>query len=216
MKTNHALSVGSALSSLAFIGCYSLHLLTPTHGFLIPTVALPTRFGITTTPITSTTSIQMGIMEDFMSGKDDSIRENANEEYIVELNKRVDSINDMEAVIEELEDEELVAKSAEFRKRLAGGEDINGKILEEAFAVVREAAWRVLELRHYDVQILGGLILHDGRLAEMATGEGKTLVSTLPCYINALTGKSAFIITVNDYLAKRDMKRWDKFIDFWV
>jgi len=213
MKTNNALSVGSALSSLIVaVGYYS----TQVNGFLIPPVAIPTRFGITpTTPSSSTTtSIQMGIMEDFMSGKDDSIRENANEEYITALNKRVDSINNMEAVIEELEDEDLVAKSVEFRKRLSEGEDINGKILEEAFAVVREAAWRVLELRHYDVQLLGGLILHDGRLAEMATGEGKTLVSTLPCYINALTGKSAFIITVNDYLAKRDMEKMGQIYRF--
>jgi len=70
-------------------------------------------------------------------------------------------------------------------------------------------------MRHYDVQLTAGIILHDGRLAEMATGEGKTLVSTLPCYLNALTGRSAFIITFNDYLARRDMRRWGKFTDFW-
>ncbi|KAL3908321.1 MAG: hypothetical protein SGILL_008526, partial [Bacillariaceae sp.] len=120
---------------------------------------------------------------------------------------RVDTINKLEATIEELDDDELQAKTEEFRQRLRKGEDIDGKILEEAFAVVREAAWRVLELRHYDVQLIGGMILHDGNLAEMATGEGKTLVSTLPAYLNALTGKTSFVITVNDYLAKRDMEK---------
>jgi len=124
------------------------------------------------------------------------------------VQKRVERINALEATIEELGDDELQAKTQEFRERLAKGEDINGPILEEAFAVVREAAWRVLEMRHYDVQIMGGLILHDGRLAEMATGEGKTLVSTLPCYLNSLLdGKSSYVITVNDYLARRDMEK---------
>lgn len=151
--------------------------------------------------------IQMGIMEEFMAGTDKETRKKENDKYLETLDKRVEAINALEPAIEDLGDEELVAKTAEFRQRLKGGEDINGPILEEAFAVVREAAWRVLEQRHYDVQIMGGLILHDGRLAEMATGEGKTLVSTLPCYINALTGQSAFVITVNDYLAKRDMEK---------
>lgn len=149
----------------------------------------------------------MGFMEEFMTGRDDETRRAANEQYLATLQKRVDRINDLEPTIEELGDEDMIAKTAEFRKRLASGEDINGPILEEAFAVVREAAWRVIEQRHYDVQIMGGLILHDGRLAEMATGEGKTLVSTLPCYINALTGSSSFVITVNDYLARRDMEK---------
>eukprot|EP00559_Dactyliosolen_fragilissimus_P006822 CAMPEP_0184870714 /NCGR_PEP_ID=MMETSP0580-20130426/38518_1 /TAXON_ID=1118495 /ORGANISM="Dactyliosolen fragilissimus" /LENGTH=943 /DNA_ID=CAMNT_0027372957 /DNA_START=312 /DNA_END=3143 /DNA_ORIENTATION=+ len=149
----------------------------------------------------------MNIMEDFLAGTDNAKRDGDNKNYLEKLQLRVDKINSLEPDIEELGDEELLAKTNEFRSRLKDGEDINGKILEEAFAVVREAAWRVLEQRHYDVQILGGLILHDGRLAEMATGEGKTLVSTLPCYINALTGKSAFVITVNDYLAKRDKEK---------
>lgn len=150
----------------------------------------------------------MSFLEEFMTGRDTETRKKENEKYLTQLQKRVDRINALEAQIEELDDEELQAKTAEFRKRLVEeGEDINGPILEEAFAVVREAAWRVIEQRHYDVQLLGGLILHDGRLAEMATGEGKTLVSTLPCYINALTGKPSFVITVNDYLARRDMEK---------
>jgi len=147
-------------------------------------------------------------LEDMMSSSDDDTRESDNKKYLKGLQKRVEAINGLEPQIEDLGDDELVAKTDEFRKRLINGEDINGKIIEEAFAVVREAAWRVLELRHYDVQMLGGLILHDGRLAEMATGEGKTLVSTLPAYINALIdGRSSFIITVNDYLARRDMEK---------
>jgi len=155
----------------------------------------------------SNSKLMMGIMEDFLAGTDNENRRKNNENYLAGLDKRVKAINDLEPEIEDLGDDELMAKTDEFRKRIQGGEDINGPIVEEAFAVVREAAWRVLEQRHYDVQLLGGLILHDGRLAEMATGEGKTLVSTLPCYLNSLTGKSAFVITVNDYLAKRDMEK---------
>eukprot|EP00804_Cyclotella_cryptica_P005226 CCRYP_018887-RD/>CCRYP_018887-RD protein AED:0.40 eAED:0.40 QI:0/-1/0/1/-1/0/1/0/446 len=132
----------------------------------------------------------------------------SNAAYLSTLQTRVENINGLEATIEELSDDELAAKTVEFRSRIANGEDVNGKLLEEAFAVVREAAWRVLEQRHYDVQLLGGLILHDGRLAEMATGEGKTLVSTLPCYVNALINRGpAMVITVNDYLARRDMEK---------
>ena len=149
----------------------------------------------------------MGVVEEFITSRDSETRKGLNDEYLAKLQKRVEKINEMESTIEELGDEDMIAKTAEFRERLAKGEDINGPILEEAFAVVREAAWRVIEQRHYDVQLLGGLILHDGRLAEMATGEGKTLVSTLPCYINALTGAPSFVITVNDYLARRDMEK---------
>lgn len=149
----------------------------------------------------------MGVVEEFITSRDSETRKGLNDEYLAKLQKRVENINKLEPTIEELGDEDMIAKTAEFRERLAKGEDINGPILEEAFAVVREAAWRVIEQRHYDVQLLGGLILHDGRLAEMATGEGKTLVSTLPCYINALTGAPSFVITVNDYLARRDMEK---------
>lgn len=160
-------------------------------------------------PSPSSTSLpsSMGFVEEFMTGRDDATRKSENDKYLSTLNGRVERINGLEAEIEELGDDELIAKTSEFKDRLTKGEDVNGPLLEEAFAVVREAAWRVLEQRHYDVQILGGLILHDGRLAEMATGEGKTLVSTLPCYVNALTGKASFVITVNDYLARRDMEK---------
>jgi len=152
-------------------------------------------------------ALSMGVVEEFITSRDSETRKGLNDEYLAKLQKRVENINKLEPTIEELGDEDMIAKTAEFRERLAKGEDINGPILEEAFAVVREAAWRVIEQRHYDVQLLGGLILHDGRLAEMATGEGKTLVSTLPCYLNALTGAPSFVITVNDYLARRDMEK---------
>ena len=105
--------------------------------------------------------------------------------------------------MEKLSDEELRAKTDEFKKRLSEGETLDD-LLVEAYAVVREAATRVLGMRHYRVQLIGGVILHQGRIAEMKTGEGKTLVSTLPAYLNALTGEGVHIVTVNDYLAKRD------------
>jgi preprotein translocase subunit SecA len=147
------------------------------------------------------------VLEDFLSGQDDAKRKKENEKYLEQLQIRVDRINALETSVDELGDDELKEKTREFKERLSKGEDLDGTLLEEAFAVVREAAWRVLEQRHYDVQIMGGFILHQGRLAEMATGEGKTLVSTLPAYANALTGKSSFVITVNDYLARRDMEK---------
>jgi len=140
-------------------------------------------------------------------GRDAETRRASNDAYLATLQRRVERINDLESDIEELDDADILAKTSEFRMRLSGGESVDGPLLEEAFAVVREAAWRVIEQRHYDVQLLGGLVLHDGRLAEMATGEGKTLVSTLPCYVNALTGRASFVITVNDYLARRDMEK---------
>jgi preprotein translocase subunit SecA len=112
-------------------------------------------------------------------------------------------INSLEDEIKALSDEDLRGKTTEFRQRLEKEEDLDD-ILPEAFAVVREAAVRVLGLRHYDVQLLGGMVLHKGQIAEMKTGEGKTLVSTLPSYLNALTGKGVHIVTVNDYLARRD------------
>ena len=115
----------------------------------------------------------------------------------------VDHIEELEPQMKELSDEELRDKTKEFKRRLADGETLDD-ILPEAFAVVREAASRVLGMRHYRVQLIGGIILHQGRIAEMKTGEGKTLVSTLPAYLNALTGEGVHIVTVNDYLAKRD------------
>ena len=102
-----------------------------------------------------------------------------------------------------LSDEELKAKTAEFRQRLDAGETLDN-LLPEAFAAVREAAQRVLGMRPFDVQIIGGITLHEGRIAEMRTGEGKTLVATLPAYLNALTGHGVHVVTVNDYLARRD------------
>lgn len=156
----------------------------------------------------STYPLRMGMFDDMVASSDDKKRASENKSYLEGLQKRVERINALEETVEDLSDEELQAKTLEFKARLVKGEDMNGPILEEAFAVVREAAWRVLELRHYDVQLLGGLALHDGRLAEMATGEGKTLVSTLPAYFNALLeGKSSYVITVNDYLARRDMEK---------
>ena len=115
----------------------------------------------------------------------------------------VDKIEAMGPAMEKLSDEELRAKTDEFKKRLAEGETLDD-LLVEAYAVVREAATRVLGMRHYRVQLIGGVILHQGRIAEMKTGEGKTLVSTLPAYLNALEGKGVHIVTVNDYLANRD------------
>ena len=115
-------------------------------------------------------------------------------------------INSFEPEISKLSDEELKSKTAAFRERLKKNETLDA-ILPEAFAVVREAAKRVLKMRHFDVQLIGGIVLHQGKIAEMATGEGKTLVATLPVYLNALTGKGVHVITVNDYLAKRD-REW--------
>ena len=118
----------------------------------------------------------------------------------------VDKIESMRNDMMDMEDEELKGKTKEFKKRLEEGETLDD-ILPEAFAVVREAARRVLNMEPYRVQLIGGIILHQGRIAEMRTGEGKTLVSTLPAYLNALVGKGVHIVTVNDYLANRD-KEW--------
>ncbi|MCM1441299.1 MAG: preprotein translocase subunit SecA, partial [Roseburia sp.] len=115
----------------------------------------------------------------------------------------VDKIESMEPELEKLPDEELKAKTSEFKQRLTEGETLDD-ILPEAYAVVREASKRTIGLRHFRVQLIGGVILHQGRITEMRTGEGKTLVSTLPAYLNALEGKGVHIVTVNDYLAKRD------------
>ena len=122
---------------------------------------------------------------------------------IKRINKLVDQIEALDESMQKLSDEELKGKTEEFKKRLENGETLDD-LLVEAFAVVREAASRVLNMKHYRVQLIGGIILHQGRIAEMKTGEGKTLVSTLPAYLNALEGKGVHIVTVNDYLAKRD------------
>ncbi len=119
------------------------------------------------------------------------------------LRKQIVAINELEPDFVKLSDEQLRAKTAEFKERLAAGETLDD-LLPEAFATVREAAKRTLKQRHFDVQLMGGIVLHEGKIAEMKTGEGKTLVATLPVYLNALTGKGVHVVTVNDYLAKRD------------
>ena len=130
------------------------------------------------------------------------------------LAELVPLVNDLEPAMEALSDEQLQAKTAEFKERLANGETLDD-LLIEAFAVVREAAWRVLGQRHFDVQVMGGMALHFGWIAEMKTGEGKTLVSTLPVYLNALAGKGVHVVTVNDYLATRDSE-WMGRLHSWL
>ena len=125
------------------------------------------------------------------------------EKELKKIGPIVDAIEALDEKMQALSDEELKAKTQEFKDRLAAGETLDD-ILVEAFAVVREAAYRVLGMKHYRVQLIGGIVLHQGRIAEMRTGEGKTLVSTLPAYLNALEGKGVHVVTVNDYLAKRD------------
>src|SRR5436190_10069916 len=126
-----------------------------------------------------------------------------NERELKRLRPLVGEINALEPTIETLTDEQLRAKTAEFRARLGNGETTDD-LLVEAFAVVREAGRRYLNMRHFDVQLIGGIVLHHGKIAEMRTGEGKTLVATLPVYLNALAGKGVHVVTVNDYLAHRD------------
>jgi preprotein translocase subunit SecA len=184
-----------------------------------PTAWMPrTAFTTTTTASSSTTASSpsalamsaTGIWDEWSDEFDQKNLLKDNEKYLSDvLQKRVEAMNEWETEIEELNDDELSAKTAEFRQRLKTSKDCTlDSLLEEAFAVVREASWRVLEQRHYDVQLMGGIILHKGRLAEMATGEGKTLVSTLPVYLNALQENStSFVVTVNDYLARRDMEQ---------
>src|ERR1700690_1848971 len=126
-----------------------------------------------------------------------------NERQVKAMRPLVAAINQLEPAIEQLSDEELARKTVEFKERLAQGAVLDD-LLVEAFAVVREAGRRVLNMRHFDVQLIGGVVLHRGKIAEMKTGEGKTLVATLPVYLNALAGKGVHVVTVNDYLATRD------------
>jgi preprotein translocase subunit SecA len=126
-----------------------------------------------------------------------------NDREIKRMGKLLPQINAFEEALSALSDEQIKGKTAEFKERLGGGEKLE-QLLPEAFAVVREAGKRTLGLRHFDVQMIGGITLHQGRIAEMRTGEGKTLVATLPVYLNALSGEGAFVVTVNDYLAQRD------------
>jgi len=127
----------------------------------------------------------------------------ANKKYLKKIQVLIDKINSLEAKVEKLSDTQLKEKTEEFKKRLKKGESLDD-ILPEAFAVVREAGKRTLNQRHFDVQMIGGIVLHQGKIAEMKTGEGKTLAATLPLYLNALTEKGVHLVTVNDYLAKRD------------
>ncbi|MDX1550866.1 MAG: preprotein translocase subunit SecA, partial [Lysobacter spongiicola] len=126
-----------------------------------------------------------------------------NDRLLRQLQRSVTRINELEPEMEKLGDAELQAKTPELQQRLKDGATLD-QILPEAFAVCREASRRVLGMRHYDVQLIGGMVLHLGKIAEMRTGEGKTLVATLPVYLNALEGKGVHVITVNDYLARRD------------
>ncbi|MBA3775164.1 MAG: preprotein translocase subunit SecA, partial [Betaproteobacteria bacterium] len=141
-----------------------------------------------------------------------------NERLLKQYGQAVRDINALEPAISALSDDALVAKTGELKGRVASGEALE-QVLPEAFAIVREASKRALQMRHFDVQLLGGMALHNGKIAEMRTGEGKTLVATLPAYLNALTGKGVHIVTVNDYLAQRDadwMGRIYKFLGLTV
>ena len=131
-----------------------------------------------------------------------------NTRLIKRMRLEVAKVNALEDGIRILSDEQLRGKTEEFKRRFAEGETLDG-LLPEAFAVVREASVRVMGMRHFDVQLIGGMVLHQGNIAEMRTGEGKTLMATLPLYLNALSGKGVHLITVNDYLAERDCE-WMK------
>ena len=143
----------------------------------------------------------------------DKIFGNYSEKQVKKVMPIVEKINGLETEIEKLTDKELTAKTAYFKEELAKGKTLDD-ILPEAFAVVREASKRVLGMRHFDVQLIGGIVLHQGRISEMRTGEGKTLVATLPVYLNALTGNGVHVVTVNEYLAKRDSEWMGKIYRF--
>ncbi len=136
-----------------------------------------------------------------------------NDRVLKKIKPIVNRINELESTVSSLDDAALAARTVEFRERIAKGEELDA-VLPESFAVMREAAKRVLGERHYDVQLIGGVILHDGKIAEMKTGEGKTLTSTLPVYLNSLSGKGVHVVTVNDYLAARDAEWMGKVYNF--
>ena len=137
------------------------------------------------------------------------------ERELKRIKSTVDAIEAMQPKMQALSDEELRGKTEEFKKRLADGETLDD-IMPEAYATVREAGKRVLGMEHFRVQLIGGVILHQGRIAEMRTGEGKTLVATLPSYLDALEGKGVNVVTVNDYLAKRDAARPIPYPAWWA
>ena len=136
-----------------------------------------------------------------------------NDRLLKQYRKTVERINALESSLEPLSDDALRAKTDEFKKRVAGGEALED-LLPEAFAVVREGSKRVMKMRHFDVQMVGGIALHQGKIAEMRTGEGKTLTATLPVYLNALSGKGVHVVTVNDYLAQRDAQWMGRLYNF--
>src|SRR5579871_5353020 len=136
-----------------------------------------------------------------------------NEREVKSMLPKVAAIGDLEPAMRQLSDIDLAAKTIEFKEKLGQGKPLDD-LLVEAFAVVREAGRRVLNMRHFDVQLIGGMVLHTGKIAEMKTGEGKTLVATLPCYLNALAGHGVHVVTVNDYLAKRDAEWMGKIYEF--
>ncbi len=136
-----------------------------------------------------------------------------NERNLKRIVPLVDEVNQFEQAIEKLSDDQLRAKTGEFRQRLANEEPLDD-LLPEAFAVAREASIRTLGMRPFDAQVIGGIVLHQGTIAEMKTGEGKTLVATMPIYLNALTGRGAHLVTVNDYLARRDSEWMGKIYRF--
>ncbi|MDU6250240.1 MAG: DEAD/DEAH box helicase, partial [Paeniclostridium sordellii] len=143
----------------------------------------------------------------------DNIFNIADKREMKKFNKVVDEIDALEPKFQEMSDRELKNMTNVFKDRLNNGETVDD-ILTEAFAVAREASKRVLGMRQYRVQLIGGIVLHQGRIAEMKTGEGKTLVATAPVYLNALTGKGVHVVTVNDYLAKRDKEQMGKIYEF--
>src|SRR6202142_2565024 len=141
-----------------------------------------------------------------------------NEREVKAMRPVIAAMNDLEPAMQKLSDIDLAAKTIEFKERIARGAPLDDLMIE-AFAVVRETSRRVLNMRHFDVQLIGGMVLHKGKIAEMKTGEGKTLVATLPCYLNALAGNGVHVVIVNDYLARRDsewMGRLYKFLGLKV
>ena len=136
-----------------------------------------------------------------------------NQRILARYKKQLGAINAFEPVMQALSDQQLQQKTQELRDKYAAGSALK-ELLPEAFAVVREASIRTLDMRHFDVQMIGGMVLNDSNIAEMRTGEGKTLVATLPVYLNALTGRGVHVITVNDYLARRDAEWMSKLYNF--
>ncbi len=150
------------------------------------------------------TAVATGFMRGFERAIT-SVFGSSNARFLKRLQPKVAAIGELEEHYEAMSDAELKEQTDKFRARLKAGETLDD-ILVEAFAVCREAGRRFLNMRHYDVQLIGGMVLHKGMIAEMVTGEGKTLVATLPAYLNAIEGKGVHVVTVNDYLARRDME----------